>query len=1097
MPDALCIGSRSSNDIVFDEAMVSGHHAEIARLPDDTLVLRDLGSTNGTFVNGERVHHPEPLQVGDTIGLGSFSFTLTEEHIAPLLPTPEPTPDPPRAQPRAMATVAELSPIAPPAKKPDTSKTVTEDLVGVTAAAITLGYQSNNAISIPAPQVSSYHARISKRGDTFTIVDLNSTNGTFVNGERIHHPQPLQLGDTVGLGSYRFTFDESITHHFQTAPKPKTLAMAAAHTRGTSPPRRLTLGRADNNDIIIPAPQVAGHHAHLDPDGAGGYFITDTGSLFGTYINNRNNALIPHTQHPLSEQDVLFLGSYRFPLSRVSDFVRTQGESQAIQIPEDKERITIGRNKSNDIQLDEPQVSRNHAVLVKTDKGWVIEDIGSANGTFVNGVRITKRLITKRDSIGFGSFAVRLDPTAGVIHKEYQGEIMLRAEGISIDVPDPQTGTKRIIHNISFTAYPTEFIGIMGPSGAGKTTLLMALNGYLQPTEGKSLINNLDLYQHYNTFRGNIGYVPQDDIIHHELTVFESLYFTAKLRLPPDTTDEEIEALIDKILKDLGIFETKNVHIGSPIKKGISGGQRKRVNLAQELITQPSLLFLDEPTSGLASSDTQSVMELLRRLADEGRTILLTIHQPSLQVYREMDNVLYLTRGRLVYYGPAYPDSILYFNTDVEPDTPDGDRILSNPDSALAPLAADNEAPDLIERIEQRTQSYVQSQYYKDYVSGRREGQEVQLEKAGKERVARNFGFRQWWTLTRRTFTIKRKDVANTAILLLQAPIIALLIAAVFSLKNAPDETVFGQFLATRSKDSIDAAAFFMLVASAVWFGCSNSAREIVSELAIYKRERMLNLKIPSYVLAKFAVLSFVCLLQCLMLLGISYPLLGFNASFLELLLPLFLCAASGIGIGLLLSAVVRSTEAAVALVPLLLIPQLVLGGLIVPLGNMEGGYRSAIRYTSNLMVARWAFESLLHAEDANRPPPPEIKPPPEVEAQASDFSLSKVFSRLQDLPPRPNIPFAINSKQRKALKEWEQRLQDLEVRITQQVEAVTQVNAAKDLSRQLQETQHIDRYFGSFQTSFRTTNLILLSFILTLIGLVCLILRLKDEDLG
>jgi ABC-type multidrug transport system ATPase subunit len=476
---------------------------------------------------------------------------------------------------------------------------------------------------------------------------------------------------------------------------------------------------------------------------------------------------------------------------------------------------------------------------------------------------------------------------------------------------------------------------------------MMALCGYLPPSQGRSRINGQDLYQSYNAFRGNIGYVPQDDIIHQELTVWEALYYSAKLRLPPDTRRSEIDAIITRVLEQLEIADTRDVLIGSPERKGISGGQRKRVNLALELITEPSLLFLDEPTSGLASEDTINVMRLLRRLADDGRTILLTIHQPSLEAYRKLDNVVYLADGHLVYYGPAYPDSITYFNPDVEEGTPARDALLVDPGNALKPIAEDRRRGRDMRAL---ADEFRESELYDEYVSRRRgDAGEAKIKGGSKQKTRRRFGLRQWWTLTRRYFTIKRKDFAGTAILLLQAPIIAGIIALVF----------WGETGDAWGRVEFSPFALFLLVVSAVWFGCSNAAREIVAEQAIYRRERMLNLKIPSYVMSKFAVLGGVCALQCLMLLVPTWSMLGFKGSFLEMFSVLLLCALSGLGMGLVLSSVVRTSEAAIALVPLLLIPQVILGGLIMPVHKMS----APMRVASTVMVSRWGFEAMLHAE--------------------------------------------------------------------------------------------------------------------------------------
>lgn len=228
----------------------------------------------------------------------------------------------------------------------------------------------------------------------------------------------------------------------------------------------------------------------------------------------------------------------------------------------------------------------------------------------------------------------------------------------------------------------------MGPSGAGKTTLISALNGYTPPTLGQVLFNDRDLYANYGQFQGVIGYVPQDDIMHGDLTVARALYYTARLRLPPDSSDAEIAERIKVVIEQLGLKGTENVLIGSPQKRGISGGQRKRVNLAMELLTDPAVLFLDEPTSGLSSEDTLTVMRLLRTLADEGKTILLTIHQPSLEAYRQLDNLVVVAKdpgttdpGRLTYYGPAYPQAVQFFNPQHE------EGAVLSPDEVLRSLA--------------------------------------------------------------------------------------------------------------------------------------------------------------------------------------------------------------------------------------------------------------------------------------------------------------------------------------------------------------------------------------------------------------------------
>ncbi len=944
------LGSAPDNDIVIHERIVSSHHAQIV-WDGTALALQDLASTNGTFVNGTRVT-VSPVKIGDEVGLGSHTFTLGEQHLAPLrdrmqapgraarTPTSERSASRHSAGDRAGRATTHQNEVASGPVQSDDGPRQSDS-----ARSISIGAHDDNDVVIPLAQVSGYHCRIWNDGDRYIIEDLGSTNGTWVNGVRAPRAY-VQIGDDIGLGSYQFKLGPKLLANFSAPKKVEEATRIAQLPPGMLEP--IKVGRdptAGVNSIVISAPMVSNEHAELEFIGQG-WKVRDLGSTNGTYINSPHNRV---AEGVVNAQDVIFFGSYRFPMARLAEFTSSGGGApDEMELPRDKKFIVIGRDDTCDITIDAAQVSRKHARLVRADDGFIIEDLSSANGTFVNGKRIARQKIGPDDWVGLGSYQVRFDLEAGTIARNYHGDIMLQAEAITVKV----AGGKTILRDVSFTVYPTEFVGLMGPSGAGKTTLMMALNGYLPPSLGRSRINGVDLYQNYNAFRGNIGYVPQDDIIHGELTVFEALYYTAKLRLPPDTRQAEIEKIIDRVLRQLEIEDTRDVLIGSPEKKGISGGQRKRVNLALELITQPSLLFLDEPTSGLASEDTINVMRLLRRLADEGRTILLTIHQPSLEAYRKMDNIVYLADGMLVYYGPTFPDSITYFNPDAEAGTPAGDAVLADPGNALKPLAEDKR-----NGLDMRTraQAYRQSQQHEEYVVRRRSGKgEAVITGGSKQKTRRRFGFRQWWTLSRRYLTIKRKDLAGTAILLLQAPIIATVISLVF----------WGETDDAWGRVEFTPFALFLLVVSAVWFGCSNSAREIVAEQAIYRRERMVNLKIPSYVMSKFTVLGLVCAVQCFTLLLMTWPLLGFEGSFVEMYIVLMLCSLAGLGMGLVLSSLVRTSEAAIALVPLLLIPQVILGGMIMPVDRMTLPVKAA----SLVMVSRWGFEGMLHAEDRFEP---------------------------------------------------------------------------------------------------------------------------------
>ena len=539
------------------------------------------------------------------------------------------------------------------------------------------------------------------------------------------------------------------------------------------------------------------------------------------------------------------------------------------------------------------------------------------------------------------------------------GKSLIRARGLGKTY---RRGGEEIhvLQGLNLDVDAGDFVAFMGPSGSGKTTLMSALNGYVRPSAGAVLFNGQDLYAAYDQFRMHIGYVPQDDIMHRDLTVRQALYYTARLRLPRDMTDAAIHARIDEVLGQLRLTEAADVLIGSPERKGISGGQRKRVNLAMELLTDPFILFLDEPTSGLSSEDALVVMKLLRQLADGGKTILLTIHQPSREVFRLMDGIVLLAKdkgsaepARLAYYGPAYPDAIHFFAPESATQTePSPDLLLHGLES--------RPAAEWVAR-------YATSEAKKRYVDDRAGKAPTLIPAVPARSGSRGGGLAQWSALVRRSLAIKVRDTWNTAILLGQAPIIAVLIVAVFG-SRAGEEPAMEKWLTVSGATT---SVLFLMVVAALWFGCSNSAREIVGEWAIYHRERMINLKIPAYVASKLAVLGALCLVQCACLLGVVGLFSRLRGDWPPMLGILWLAALIGVAVGLLISAMARTPEIAISLVPLVLLPMVILGGMLSPTHEMNG----LMRLLSGVMPSRWAFEGLLLVETRKFPPPPDPSP--------------------------------------------------------------------------------------------------------------------------
>jgi ABC transport system ATP-binding/permease protein len=704
------------------------------------------------------------------------------------------------------------------------------------------------------------------------------------------------------------------------------------------------VGRDFQNDIVEDYPMVSAQHCRIVLLG-GNLFIEDLESTNGTYLNR--SRVPPFKETPLNPGDAIHLGTHQLALD-LNRIIGTgpgapvgASDPQAISILE-RETI-IGRDPACTICLDYPQVSWHHARLIIAEGGFFLEDLASTNGTYLNGLRINACPVTERDTISISSFSFTLTPNNRIEKRDYRRDIRLAADNITVEVYDKKArSAKKLLGGVSLTVYPSEFVGVMGPSGSGKTTLLLALNGYLPPQSGRSLVNGQSLYASYDAFRTCIGYVPQDDILHPELTVFEALYYTAKLRLPIDTTEKEIRVRIVSVLTQLGLMDTKrnidirNVIIGSAETKGISGGQRKRLNLAMELLTDPSLLFLDEPTSGLSSEDAVNVMDVLRGLANKGKTIILVIHQPSLEIYKKLDNLIILSCGRLMYYGPAYPDSITFFN----PGQPH-EEIVKNADNTLKGLSLRHEREWAAE--------YHNSIYFRQYVEDRKNYVAASRRpENSKPPISFDFLIKQWWTLTSRFFTVKRKDHVNTGILLLQAPVIAILVSVVFHGKG---------------DDNQAAVPLFLVVIAALWFGISNSVREVVSEKAIYTRERMVNLKISAYVLSKYMVLGCFCLFQCAILVGIIHPSVQLKGSFSGMLWVTFLASLAGLSIGLFLSSVTRTQQAAIAIVPLVLLPMVILGGAMLSVKDMG----DSAHFLSRFVPSRWAFEHIIQIEDSGK----------------------------------------------------------------------------------------------------------------------------------
>jgi ABC transport system ATP-binding/permease protein len=730
----------------------------------------------------------------------------------------------------------------------------------------------------------------------------------------------------------------------------------------------LRLGRAADNDIVLLPRFVSSYHARIDPQEAG-HCIVDVGSTNGLLFAGQRVA-----RHCFADGDVLRIGdaasgnfvslTYHNPALQAEQPAASASRSYPLD-PQDT-RISIGRSGCA-IMLDNPQVSRFHAQIERRpDGGHLLRDAGSTNGTFVDGRRIAQHRLQAGDIIQIGPF--KLVYNVGSLDEyDQRGSLRIDAVGLSRWVGKGRRA-RAIINDISLSIAPREFVALVGGSGAGKSTLLKALSGSAPAGSGRLMVNGDDFYVNFAAYRALLGYVPQDDIIHRLLPVNRALRYAAGLRLPADTARSEVAQRIDRVLADVDMSEHQHTMV-----EQLSGGQRKRVSIGVELLADPSLFFLDEPTSGLDPGLEKKLMYTLRRLADSGRTIVLVTHATA--NITQCDHVAFLAQGRLVYFGP--PNEAPGFFGVSSGDFADIYTRLEGPAEAQDPLVQRELAAELAVwqageqsgRIpllaELWEQKYRASAQYRRYIGerlARLPATPASVAGNGKQRRRPAISaLRQFWILSRRAVDLQQQDQRNLLILLLQAPLIALLLLLV-----AHSDALGGVLDAGLLPRSEAKKVLFMLTTVSVWFGIINAAREIAREQPVYRRERMVNLRIGPYLFSKIVVLSILLLIQSSILLGIvawGIPLpidTGVLAGpLLEVFVTMGLTALAGSALGLLISAWASSPDRAVSIVPLALIPQIVFAGLIF---SIEGSAEPL----SWLTISRWSMEALGVSIDLN-----------------------------------------------------------------------------------------------------------------------------------
>jgi len=513
------------------------------------------------------------------------------------------------------------------------------------------------------------------------------------------------------------------------------------------------------------------------------------------------------------------------------------------------------------------------------------------------------------------------------------------------------------IHHMSFRSESGRMVGIMGASGAGKSTLLGVLNGINPPSDGEVLINGINIHREKDKIKGLIGYVSQDDLLIEDLTVFNNLYFNAKLCFG-NLSEEEITEKVDNVLKNLGLYEIRNMKVGTPLNKKISGGQRKRLNISLELIREPAILFLDEPTSGLSSRDSENILDLLKELARKGKLLFVVIHQPSSDIFKMFDKLLILDTGGYLIYNGNPVDSIEYFK-----------KKIGHPNySESECFACGNVNPEQIFNIVETrvftesgkptdTRRMSPSEWRSLYES---EKKEEKLDK-GDALPEINFRipdrFRQFVLFARRDILSKIADIQYLIITLLEAPILALCLSYLIryfdeSAKNPK------YYLSDNSNLPV---YLFMSVIVALFMGLTISAEEIFRDRKILKRETFLNLSRNSYLMSKVAVQFGISAIQALSFVLIGNAITGIKEMTFEYWLILFSCWASANVMGLVISDSFKAVVTIYILIPFLIIPQIILSGVLVKFEKLNPNISSpvSIPFYGELVTARWGYEAL------------------------------------------------------------------------------------------------------------------------------------------
>ncbi len=728
---------------------------------------------------------------------------------------------------------------------------------------------------------------------------------------------------------------------------------------------RIRIGSAFDCDVRLTASQAA--PAHCDLWSQDGKIFLGTGRW--TFAEGRAIDF-PVRQRIGSRFEV---GGVEFRLLSAEESTEWEGAHEATvilgerprevaaaaRIPLQGESIVLGRTVEGAGRIDDLQISRRHAEMQRRDGAWHVRDLKSTNGTFVNGERVDRwRKVVVGDRISLGSVLFEFTGRA-LLGESADSGVQVDVLRLSKTVRHRDTGKPlNLIDDISLSVKPGEFVAMLGSSGCGKSTFMDAINGRRRATRGEVLLGGRSLYDEFPSLKKMIGYVPQEVVFHRALPVGEALRHASRLRLPTDMSGEEIDRNIDEVLDVVGLAARKRTPIAA-----LSGGQQKRVSIAIELLSRPAVLFLDEVTSGLDAKTEAGMMDLFRKLADEGLTVFcITHHLESLQACH---HIAYFFGGKLAFFGP---ESGFRQHFGIEHN------------SEIYRLEENADPSEWAER-------YQRSSWARELIHGRlgaRESRPAELpaevsENAGAETTrlsAERFGL-QTATLTRRFVSLLLADRLTLGVTLAMAPVTAGLIAFA-----AQDWSSTGGFQAR--------TVAFMAIVSSFFLGLFTSIREIVKELPIYLHERMVSLEIAPYLLSKIVPLLVINIVQVVCVVAIlrRFTDAADVGDAFQMGLMLLSVSAAGTLLGLCVSALVHKVDAAVSVMVFVIVPQLLLAGNFAPL---EGPRLNAARAVVTSFWAYKAADVLAPVVTMPSAPPPPSRasrggqaPPPPSQPQTS-----------------------------------------------------------------------------------------------------------------